>query len=74
MAIALCIVAAVIMLAMIPFILAGVILAISGALTLLVHFLAWLASPLPRIIGAYNRFSHRIGYRIGRCIRRITHR
>lgn len=69
-----CIAAAIAMLAVIPFVLAGVILAISGALTLLVHFLAWLFSPLPRLIGAYNRFTHRIGYSIGRRIRRIIHR
>lgn len=69
-----CIAAALVMLALLPFIIAGVILAVSGALTLLVHFLAWLFSPLPRIIEAYNRLTHRIGYRIGRCIRRIIQR
>lgn len=69
-----CIAAAIAMLAVIPFVLAGLIIAVSGALSLFIHFLAWLFSPLPRLIGAYNRLTHRIGYRIGRCIRRIIHR
>lgn len=67
-----CLVAAIAMLIMVPFIVAGIILAISGALTLFIHFLAWLFSPLPRLIGAYNRLTRRIGFSIGRCIRNIA--
>lgn len=68
------IIVAAIMLALLPVVLAGLVLVTSGALEGFVHFLAWLFSPLARIVACYNRFTHRIGYRIGRCIRAIINR
>lgn len=73
-AVALGIIVALIMLALLPVILAGLVLAISGALEGLVHLLAWIFRPLGTIIGWWNRLTHRVGYRTGRTIRAIINR
>lgn len=69
-----CIVAALVMLALIPFVLAGILLALAGMAEGGVRFLAWLFSPLERLINAYNRLTHCIGYRIGRAIRSLMNK
>lgn len=69
-----CIIAACIVMALIPFVLAGILLALSALVTGGVSLLAWLLSPLESLINGYNRFTHRIGYRVGRALRAIINR
>ncbi len=74
MALAIAIACALVMLALLPFIVAGLVLAASGAIELAVHFLAWLLSPLAAAIHLWNRFTFRTMFMLGRCIRATINR
>lgn len=74
MALAVAIACALVMLALLPFILAGLVLTASGTLEAFVRLLAWIFRPLASIIGWWNRLTYRICFRIGRSIRPIINR